>query len=121
MNDRGGRGLGLLFGALGGGLIVVEGLVDFVRGAYSVAIGHPYLALGAFGAFVLFVVLGLVFIMFAVLGSSREQDRALASGVVMVVVALLGIVLLGFANGLIGLLGSLFVLIGGLLFLVAGR
>jgi len=88
-------------------LIVVEGLIDFIRGAYSLAIGHPYL--------------GLVFIMFAILGSSRPADRAVAAGVVMVVVALLGILLLGFANGLIGLLGSLFVLIGGLLFLVAGR
>jgi len=102
-------------------LIVVEGLIDFIRGAYSLAIGHPYLALGAFGGFILFVVLGLVFIMFAILGSSRPADRAIAAGVVMVVVALLGILLLGFANGLIGLLGSLFVLIGGLLFLVAGR
>ncbi len=121
MTDQGSRGLGLLFGALGGALIVVEGWVDFVRGAYSAAIGHPYVALNAFGGFILLVVLGLVFIMFAVLGSARTQDRALASGAVMVVVVLVGLLLLGFGSGVLGLLGSLFVLIGGLLFLVAGR
>jgi hypothetical protein len=121
MASGGGRGLGFLFGVLGGVLIVVEGLIDLIRGAFFLAVGHPYLGLGALGASVLFVVLGLVFIMFAVLGSSRAPDRALASGVVMVVVALLGLLLLGFANGIIGLLGTVFVLIGGLLYLVAGR
>ncbi len=121
MPEHGGRGLGLLFGALGGALIVLEGLIDFVRGAFFLAVGHPYLGLGALGASFLFVVLGLVLILFAFLGSGRHNDRALASGVVMVVVALLGIFLLGFASGLIGLLGAIFVLIGGLLYLVAGR
>ncbi len=121
MPEHGGRGLGLLFGALGGALIVLEGLIDFVKGAFFLAVGRPYLGLGALGASVLFVVLGLVLIMFAFLGSVRQQDRALAAGVVMVVVALLGILLLGFANGLLGLLGAIFVLIAGLLYVVAGR
>ncbi len=121
MADHGGRGLGFLFGVLGGILVVVQGLIDLVRSAFYLAVGHPFVGLGWLGATVVLVILGLVFIAFAAYGASRTTDRALAAGVVLLVIALLGLVLLGFGNGIIGLLGTVFVIIAGLLYIVAGR
>jgi hypothetical protein len=115
------RAVGFLFGILGAILIVLEGLLDFIRSALFLAIGHPLIAWDEFTASILFVVLGIVFAVLAMLGRSRGNDRALASGVVMVVLALLGLVVLGFANGLVGLLGTIFVLIGGIFYIVEAR
>lgn len=115
------RALAFLFGVLGAVLVVLEGLVDLIRSAFFLAVGHPFVAFDEFTRSVLFVVLGIVLVLFAALGRNRGNDRALAAGVVMIVLALLGIFLLGFANGVLGLLGSIFVLIGGLLFIIDAR
>jgi hypothetical protein len=114
------RSIGFLFGILGGIFIILEGLVDFVRSAFYLALGHPLFAWVVFSASVLFVILGIVLAGFALLGRSRGKERAVACGVVMVVLALLGIVILGFANGILGLLGAIFVLIGGIFYILTG-
>jgi|SRR5208282_5762954 len=121
MSRYGNRSIGFLFGLLGSFLIVLEGFIDFVRSAFFLAIGHPLVALGAFTASVLFVVLGVVLAGFVFLGRAHRRERALASGVVLVVVALLGLLLLGFANTILGLLGAIFVLIAGLLYIIETR
>lgn len=121
MSGSSNRSIGFLFGLVGAALIVLEGFIDFLRSAFFLAIGHPLVAVGAFTASILFVVLGVVLALFVFLGRARRRERALASGVVLVVIALLGLLVLGFANTILGLLGAIFVLISGLLYIVETR
>jgi|SRR5271170_1441671 len=121
MSGSSNRSLGFVFGILGAVLIVLEGILDFLRSAIFLAVGHPFLAWDEFTASLLFVVLGIVLGLFVALGRARDRDRALASGVVLVVLAILGIFVLGQANGLLGLLGTIFILIAGLLYIFDAR
>jgi chromate transport protein ChrA len=67
------------------------------------------------------VVVGIVIGMFAVIGRSRRNDRTMAAGVVLVVLAVVGWFGLGFAGGVLELLAALFALIAGVLYLLAAR
>jgi hypothetical protein len=62
-----------------------------------------------------------VLALFAVFGRSGNRDRAVGAGVVMIVLAMLGLLVLGLASGILGILGEVFVLIGGLLYVVDSR
>ncbi|MCI4331406.1 MAG: hypothetical protein L3K19_06125 [Thermoplasmata archaeon] len=112
------RGLGIGFGVMGGLLIALAGLLGLLVGAFDLATGRAAGALDAGStAIVLFVIGGLA-LFFAYLGHGPWQDRSTVSGVLLIVVALLGWAVLGFADNVLALVGTLFVFLAGLLFLV---
>jgi hypothetical protein len=115
------RGLGLLFGLLGAALLVLDGLFEFALGALFLVIRHPVAGVGAVDQAVIFIVLGLIVGFFTIFGRSRGHDETMAAGLVLIVLAFVGWLALGFASGLISLLASVLILIAGILFLVAGR
>jgi hypothetical protein len=115
------RGIAFLFGLLGALLLVIAGVVAFVGGFVSLAVGSGSHALGDWGRSVLYVVIGMVIGFFAALGHSGNRDRTFASGLILVVLAIVGWVGLGFVGALLALIGALFALIAGILYLVSGR
>jgi hypothetical protein len=117
----GDRAIGAVFGLVGAGLLVLDGLVDLIRGVVYLAIGRGTHAFGPFDQALLFVVVGLVVAFFSILGGLRRDDRGLVAGAVLVVIALAGWLVLGFGSGVLALLGSIFVLIAGVVFLVSAR
>jgi hypothetical protein len=121
MSSAGDRQLAMVLGIVGALLIVLEGLVDLVRGVVFVAFGHGYLGVSFVGQSVLFIVVGLLIGFFALIGRTRGGERSLAAGVILVVLAIVGWLALGFASGVLALLGSVFVLVSGILYLVEGR
>lgn len=109
--------VGYGFGLLGGFLIALGGIVSLAFGVADVAFGRPYGAVGAVSqAVVLFVVGGLA-VFFAWLGHRDWSARPLASGILLVVLAILGLVV-GVGANLLALVGSLFVVLAGVLYLL---
>jgi len=121
MTDGGDRRIAVAFGLLGAVLLVLEGLVDLVRGVVYLAIGRGLQAYGPFDQAVILVVMGLVVGLFAVLGRAHAEGRSLLAGIVLIVLAVIGWLGLGFGSGVLGLLGTVFLLISGVVFLVADR
>ncbi len=117
----GDRRLGLIFGVVAAVLLVVDALLRFLVGIVFLATGRELAALGSADEAVIFLVLGLVIGFFAVLGRSRGADRSLAVGIILIVLAIVGWLALGFGSSLLAILAAVFTLIAGILFLVAGR
>lgn len=115
------RGLALIFGIIGALLIVVDGLLKVVGGAYYLALGRGPRALGVWESAVLFLVVGFLMGFFALVGRAGSGDRAVTSGAVLVVLVVAGWLVLGLTSGVLALLGSLLVLVSGVLYLLAGR
>jgi hypothetical protein len=112
------RTIGHLFGMLGGLLILVGGLVAVIYGFANLAVGHALGAAGALSeAIVLFVVGGLV-LLFAYLGEREWKERPLATGVMLVVLAVIGWAVMGLGANLLALIGGIFVLLAGVLYLI---
>ena len=116
-----GRGLGFLFGIVGAVLLFLLALVSFISGIIFLALGHS--VLGTLGStltrVVLSVVLGILVGIFASWGSHGGHDGAVTGGVVLVDLAVVVWLVLGF--GLLAALAGLFTLLAGILFLVEGR
>ncbi|MFZ3355488.1 MAG: hypothetical protein WA549_01860 [Thermoplasmata archaeon] len=121
MTYRSERPLGLLFGLLGAVLLILDGIFDFFKGAFFLAIHRAGASYSAIDQAIIFIVVGLIAGFFAVLGRSRWGDESLAAGVILVVIAAVGWIAFGFASGVLALLASLCLLIGGILYLVATR
>jgi hypothetical protein len=115
------RRLGMVFGLVGALFLLLEGLVDLVSGVVFVSLGHGYRALGAVQESFILIAIGLLIGIFSVFGRTRGEDRALASGVVLIVLVVVGWFALGFSSGVLAILGSVFVLLGGFFFLIATR
>ena len=115
------RRVAFLFGALGAVLLVLDGAIQFVGGFVFLAFGLGSHAIGAWERSVLFVVVGFIVGFFAFLGHSGPRDRAFASGVILVVLAIVGWLGLGFGGGILELLASVFALISGILYLLSSR
>jgi hypothetical protein len=115
------RRLALILGLLGALFLVLEGLIDLFAGVVLLAFGHGLRALGAWDHAIILTIVGLIVGFFAVFGRSRAGDRSIAAGVVLIVIALLGWLVLGLPNGILGVLGSILAIFSGLLYLVAGR
>jgi hypothetical protein len=113
------RRMAMVLGLIGALLLLLEGGVDLVSGVVFFALGHGYSALGAVEQSFLFVIVGLMIGFFAVLGRSRGEDRSLLSGVVLIVLVVVGWLALGFTSGVLVLLGSVFALVGGIVFVFA--
>lgn len=119
--DSDDRRIAFLFGALGAILLVLDGAIDFVGGFVFLAFGLGSHALGAWERSILFVVVGLIVGFFAFFGMSGKRDRAFGSGVILIVLAIVGWLGLGFGGGILELLASVFTLISGLLYLLSSR
>jgi len=113
------RKIGAAFGLIGAVLLVVDALLDLVRGVVYLAIGRGARAFAPFDQALVFIVIAAVVAGFSLLGGMRRQERALVAGAVLVVVALVGWLLLGFGSGVLALLGSVLILLGGVVFLAS--
>jgi hypothetical protein len=121
MGSIGDRGIAAVFGFVGAAFLVVEALLDLVRGVVYLAVGHGLRSFGPFDQAVVFLVLAVVVVLFSILGAARGRDRAVMSGAVLIVLALVGWLFVGFGSGVLALLAGIFILIAGVVFLVASR
>jgi hypothetical protein len=113
------RSLGRLFGLVGGGLIVLAGLITLILGVVdAVLTQNPRLGLSLTGAAIEEFVVGALILFFALLGGGFQKEYTLASGVILVVLAIVGALVLGFRGDVVAILGALFALLGGILLLV---
>jgi hypothetical protein len=110
--------LGYGLGLLGGALIALGGLVSLVVGTADLILGRPYGAIdAASNAVVLFVVGGLA-MFFAWLAHHDWSTRPLTSGILLVVLAVVGWAIVGIDSSLLALIGSLLAFLAGVLFLI---
>ncbi|HXW67661.1 MAG TPA: hypothetical protein VEL82_07300 [Thermoplasmata archaeon] len=121
MSARGDRDIAFILGALAALLLILAGGLRLVLGFAFLATGTPHLGLGELGSALVFIVLGLLVGFFAILGRSRGAERSLAVGVVLIVLAIVGWLGLGFAGSILALLAAVLALVAGILFVVAGR
>lgn len=121
MSADGDRRLGMIFGLIGAAFLVLAGLFDLVGSVVFLAVGHGLRALDALDQSIVFIVVGLLIGFFAVLGRVRGGDRTFVIGLILIVLALVGWLALGFGSGVLAILASIFVLIGGIFYLAAGR
>lgn len=121
MSAQENRQLAMVLGIVGALFLVLEGLVDLVSGVAFVAFGHGDRALGPVEQSFLLIITGLLIGFFAILGRSRGEDRSMVSGVILVVLVVVGWLALGFSSGVLALLGSVFVLVSGILYLFAAH
>jgi hypothetical protein len=112
------RAMGHLFGLIGGLLIALGGLVALAFGFADLVVGRLFSGAGALGeAVVLFVVGGLV-MLFAHLGEHAWKERATATGVMLVVLAVIGWAVLGLGGNVVALVGGILTLLAGVLYLI---
>lgn len=121
MTAEGDRRLGLIFGVIAAVLLIVDATLRFLVGVVFLATGHGLEAHTSVAEAVILLVVGLLIGFFAILGRSRDTDRGLAAGAILIVLALIGWLALGFESSVLAILAAVFALIAGILFLVAGR
>jgi hypothetical protein len=112
------RGLGHLFGLIGGALIIVGGVVAAAFGFADLVLGHTFGAMSALGEAVVLAVVGALVMLFAYLGDHEWRDRPVASGVLLVLLALIGWAVLGLGVNVLALVGGIFALLAGALYLI---
>jgi hypothetical protein len=118
MEDTSERSIGHLLGIVGGLLIVVGGLVALAFGIADLLVGSAVAGAGAVSeAIVLFVVGGLV-VLFSQMGERDWKARPFTSGVLLVVLALVGFVVLGLGANVVALIGGILALLAGVLYLI---
>jgi hypothetical protein len=115
------RRLAFLLGVLGAVLLALDALVRFALGVVFLATGHPFAAFGTLGLSVVFVVVAILIGFFSMWGRSAVSDRSLGAGVVLIVIAVLGWLVLGFSGSLLAVLAGVLTLVAGVLFLIGGR
>jgi hypothetical protein len=112
------RRLGYGFGLLGGLMILLGALVSLVVGTVDLVVGRPFGAAGEASAAVVLIVVGGLALFFAYLGHRAWSDRPVASGILLVLLAVVGWAVLGLGANVIALIGALFVFLAGVLFLI---
>lgn len=112
------KGIGYGFGLLGGLLIALGAVVAFAVGTANAIIGHPMAAVSMLSESIVLLVVGALAVFFAYLGAHAWRDRPITSGVMLVVIALLGWGLLGLGSNVIALVGAILVFLAGILYLV---
>ncbi|MGP8074684.1 MAG: hypothetical protein ACLQD9_09070 [Thermoplasmata archaeon] len=115
------RRIASLFGFLGTALLLVAGILDLLSGVFYFAVGHGGRAFGSFDQGLIFVVVGLIVGFFVATARMEGSDRTVVVGVVLLVLAILGWLALGFGSGVLALLATICILVSGVVFLVAGR
>ncbi|HEV2165486.1 MAG TPA: hypothetical protein VGS23_00685 [Thermoplasmata archaeon] len=112
------RNIGYAFGLLGALLIGLGAILALALGAADLVIGRSIGAASMVGESVVLFVVACLAGFFAYLGNHGWSDRPFVSGVILVVVALLGWGLLGVGTDLLAIVGGIFVFLGGVLYLV---
>jgi hypothetical protein len=115
------RRIAFILGVLAALLLFIDALLHFLLGIALLITGATHPGAGSFGASVIDVVVALLIGFFAYLGRSRGSDRSVAAGVVLVALAVVGWLALGFGGSVLAILAALLALLAGILFLVAGR
>ncbi len=118
MADLTERRLGWGFGLLGAVLIVVGAIVSLVTMVADFALRSSNVAVAMGTTAVLLFVVGGLAGFFAYLGYKTWSDRPIVSGILLVVVAAIGWVVLGMGTNVIALVGALFVFLAGVLYLI---
>jgi hypothetical protein len=112
------RTLGHLFGLVGGLLILVGGVVAIAFGIADVVVGHAFAAAGALSEAVVLFVVGALVLLFAHLGEHAWKDRTFATGLMLVILAIIGWAVLGLGSNLLALIGGILALLAGVLYLI---
>jgi hypothetical protein len=112
------REIGHLFGLIGGVLILAGGLFALAFGVTDLVLGHLAAAAGSIGAAIVLFVVGALVVLFAHMADHDWKSRPFASGVVLVVLAIVGWAALGFGANILALLGGIFALLAGVLYLI---
>jgi hypothetical protein len=118
MEDRTERTIGHLFGLVGGLLVMLGGLVAAVFGIADAVLGRTLGAATGLAEAVVLLVVGALILLFTQFGVHGWRDRPLASGVLLVVLAVVSWGLLGLGSNLLALVGGLFALLAGVLYLI---
>jgi hypothetical protein len=118
MTDVTERRLGWGFGLLGAALIAVGAVVMGIAGIADAVEGRSADALAA-GSFALVLLVAAALAgLFAHLGYRAWSDRPLVSGILLVVVAVVGWAALGLGANVFALVGALFVFLAGVLYVL---
>jgi hypothetical protein len=112
------RWMGHLFGLIGGALLLVGAVVATAFGVADMILGHAFGALGALGEATLLAVVGGLVLLFAYLGEHEWKERPVASGVLLVLLALIGWAVAGAGVNVLALIGGIFALLAGALYLI---
>jgi hypothetical protein len=112
------RALAHVLGLVGGVLIAVGGVVAAVFGLADLALGRIGAGAGALGEAVVLVVVGALVLLFAHLGEHEWNRRPLTSGVLLIVLAVVGWAALGLGTNVVALVGGILALVAGVLYLV---
>jgi hypothetical protein len=115
------RRIAFVLGVLAAILLLLDALLHFVVGIAQLITGAVHFAAGSLGSSIVDIVVAILIGFFAYLGRSRGGDRSMTAGVVLVVLAVLGWLALGFAGSLLAIVAALLALISGVMFLVATR
>ncbi len=110
--------LGYAFGLLGGALFVLGGIAALVLGTVDLVVGRPGSALGAGAEAIGLFVVGALALLFAWLARHDWSGRPVVGGVLLLVTAVLGWIVIGDGGNLLALIGSLLVALAGVLYLV---
>jgi hypothetical protein len=121
MTGQDDRRIAFVLGAIAAILLLLDALLHFVAGIALLITGAGHVGVGSIGTSVVEIVVALLIGFFAYLGRSRGNDRSITAGVVLVVLAIVGWLALGFGGSLLAILASVLALISGVLFLAAGR
>jgi hypothetical protein len=112
------RSLGHVFGLVGGLLVGVGGVVALVDGAADLALGHLGGAVAAVSGAILLFVVGALVVLFSHLGEHAWKDHPTTTGVMLVVLSVVGWLALGLASNVVAIVGGVLALLGGILYLV---
>jgi hypothetical protein len=112
------RTIGHLFGLVGGLLVLVGGLVAVIFGTVDLALGRMLGAANALSEAVVLFVVGALVLLFAHLGEHAWKERPVATGVMLVVLAVIGWAALGIGGNLLALIGGVLALLAGVLYLI---
>jgi hypothetical protein len=121
VSESGDRRIGAVFGLLGAGLLAAEAILDVAYGVFDLAARHGGVGSFPFGEALVLIVVALIVGFFSILGGLRPGGNAVLSGVVLVVLAIVGWLVLGLGGGLLGILGAVLMLVAGIVFLASGR
>jgi hypothetical protein len=112
------REIGHLFGLIGGVLVLAGGLFAAAFGVTDLVLAHLAAAAGALSAAVVLFVVGALILLFAHMADHDWKSRPFASGIVLVILAIVGWAALGFGGNVLALVGGIFALLAGVLYLI---
>jgi hypothetical protein len=106
--------LGFLFGVFAGILLFIDAILTLGGGVASLVTSgfSTHLLVSTTSRLILEVVIGLLFVFFAVIASRRQGDFTLAGGIILIILSLgtwyvLGLHLFEALAGLFGLIGGI--------------